>query len=224
MKNTPRAHLALIATTLIFGMHYSIAKSLMPDDFTPKQLIFMRLLGGMVIFWGFTRFFIREKVARKDLLKLALCGLTGFALNQALFYEGLNLTNPVEASLIHILNPIMVIVLASIVIREKFTWLKSGGIALGASGALILILYGRSVHFDGSHTLGNLLVFLNILFYAMYLVLIKPLIGKYHTTTILLQLPSAICCSRNVGIHRAGQHYGSEGHCSPADLFRSLCG
>jgi drug/metabolite transporter (DMT)-like permease len=41
------------------------------------------------------------------------------------------------------------------------------------------------VSFDGDHALGNILVFLNMVFYALYLVLIKPLIGKYHTTTIL---------------------------------------
>ncbi|HTX89047.1 MAG TPA: DMT family transporter, partial [Bacteroidales bacterium] len=32
---------------------------------------------------------------------------------------------------------------------------------------------------------GNLLVLLNMIFYAMYLVLIKPLAGKYHTSTIM---------------------------------------
>ena len=39
--------------------------------------------------------------------------------------------------------------------------------------------------FNGSHALGNMLIFLNMVCYALYLVLIKPLVGKYHTTTIL---------------------------------------
>jgi drug/metabolite transporter (DMT)-like permease len=185
MKNMQKAHLALLSTTLIFGFAYNIVKGLMPVMLSPMQLIFIRLLGGMVIFWLFQRLFVPEKVERKDLIMLAVCGMFGFALNQTLFYEGLNLTTPVDASLIHVLNPILVMVFASLFIGEKITWKKAAGIALGASGVLILVMYGSKVSFNGNHALGNILIFLNMVFYALYLVLIKPLIGKYHTTTIL---------------------------------------
>lgn len=185
MNNTQKAHLALLSTTLIFGLAYNIVKSLMPEMLSPMQLIFIRLLGGVIIFWLFQRLFVPEKVERKDLIMLAVCGMFGFALNQTLFYEGLNLSTPVDASLIHVLNPILVMVFASLLLGEKVTWKKSIGIALGASGVLILVLYGRIVSFNGSHAWGNLLIFLNMVFYALYLVLIKPLVGKYHTTTIL---------------------------------------
>ena len=153
--------------------------------FTPEQVIFIRLFAGAMFFWFFQKLFIREKVEKRDLLKLALCGMLGFALNQAFFYEGLNLTSPVDASLIHVLNPILVMVFAHLIIREKVTWLKIGGIAIGASGALILILYGRALDFEIHHTAGNLLVFFNMAFYALYLIMIKPLTQKYHTSTIL---------------------------------------
>ena len=112
-------------------------------------------------------------------------GMLGFALNQTLFYEGLNLSTPVDASLIHVLNPILVMVFATLIIGEKITWKKSGGIALGATGVLILILNGQQVSLNGDHALGNLLIFLNMVFYALYLVLLKPLVAKYHTATIL---------------------------------------
>lgn len=185
MKNTQKAHLALLSTTLIFGFAYNIVKGLMPVMLSPMQLIFIRLLGGVLIFWLFQRLFVPEKVERKDLIMLAVCGMFGFALNQTLFYEGLNLSTPVDASLIHVLNPIIVMVFASLILGEKVTWKKAGGIALGASGVLILVLYGRQVSFSGNHALGNILIFLNMVFYALYLILIKPLIKKYHTTTIL---------------------------------------
>jgi drug/metabolite transporter (DMT)-like permease len=162
-----------------------IAKSLMPVPFQPLQLLFMRSLGAMILFWVFQRWFIQEKVARKDLLMLALCGFFGFAANQALFYEGLNLTTPVDASIIHVTNPIFVMIFASILIHEKVTIVKIFGIALGASGALILILYGRMVNMSTNSFAGDILVMLNMLCYAMYLVLIKPIVGKYHSMTIL---------------------------------------
>jgi drug/metabolite transporter (DMT)-like permease len=185
MKSTQKAHLALFSTTLIFGFAYNIVKGLMPVMVSPMQLIFIRLLGSVVIFWLFQRLFVHEKVHRKDLIMLAICGMFGFALNQTLFYEGLNLSTPVDASLIHVLNPVLVMVFASLIIGEKVTWKKASGIALGATGVLILVLYGRQVSFNGNHALGNILIFLNMIFYALYLVLVKPLVAKYHTATIL---------------------------------------
>jgi drug/metabolite transporter (DMT)-like permease len=185
MSRTLKAHMAMLGTTLIFGMHYAIAKGLMPGYLQPMQLFFLRSLGGVMFFWVLQLFYPGEKVARKDLLMMAVCGLFGFALNQALFYEGLNLTTPVDASIIHVMNPIFVLVFASILIHEKVTWLKIAGIALGAGGALILILYGKKVNMSTDSFTGNILVMMNMLFYALYLVLLKPLTTKYHTMTIL---------------------------------------
>jgi drug/metabolite transporter (DMT)-like permease len=185
MNRTIKAHLALVTSTLIFGIHYSLAKGLMPGFLHPMQLLFVRMLGGLILFWLFQRLFVREKVERKDLLLMALCGLLGFALNQSFFYSGLNLTTPVDASLIHVLNPVLVMVFASIIIREKITWIKTGGIVLGACGALILILYGKTVSMSTNSFAGNIYVFLNMVFYAVYLVLVKPLAMKYHPATIL---------------------------------------
>ncbi len=185
MSKTIKAHISLLATTLIFGFHYAIAKGIMPVPLHPMQLLFLRLLGGVILFWIFQRLFVPEKVERKDLFILALCGLVGFALNQAFFYEGLNLTTPVDASIIHVLNPVFVLIFAGILIHEKVTWLKVVGVALGACGALILILYGKSFSTGTNSFAGNILVLLNMFFYALYLVLIKPMVGKYHTTTIL---------------------------------------
>jgi len=176
MTNTHKAHISLLITTLIFGFAYNIVKSLMPVVFSPMQLIFIRLLGGMIIYWIFQRLFVHEKVERRDLIMLAVCGMFGFALNQALFYEGLNITSPVDASLIHVLNPILVLVFASLLIGEKVTLKRATGILLGASGALILVLYGRIASFDRQHMAGNILIFANMVFYALYLVLIKPLV------------------------------------------------
>ena len=185
MSRIVKAHLSMLGVSVIFGLHYSIAKSMMPAYLTPLQMVFIRLLGAVILFWVFQKLFVREKVERRDLLMLALCGLIGFTLNISLFYAGLNLTTPVDASIIHVTNPIMVLVLASIIIREKVTFRKTGGILLGMSGALILILWGRHMEFGGQTTWGNIMVLLNMVCYSFYLVLLKPLLVKYHTVTIL---------------------------------------
>jgi len=185
ISTLPKAHLAMLGVTVIFGLHYSIAKSMMLEYLSPLQLVFIRLLGGALLFWAFQRLFVREKVERRDLLKLALCGLFGLTMNVGLFYVGLNYTTPVDASVIHVSNPILVLILASLMIKERVTTRKLLGIFLGMSGALVLILWGRHMQFGGQTAVGNILVTLNILFYSLYLVVIKPLVRKYHMATIL---------------------------------------
>ncbi|MCX6284762.1 MAG: EamA family transporter [Bacteroidetes bacterium] len=180
-----RAHLALLATAFIWGLNYTISKYLLTGIFTPLQLIFLRLLGGMICFYIFQKLFVHEKVARKDLIMLAFLGIIGFGLNQTLFYAGLAFTSPVDASILHVINPILVLIFSSLLIGEKVTFRKTGGILLGSSGALLLIFYSSGVSFSGNHALGNLMIILNMLCYALYLVLIKQLTGKYKTATIL---------------------------------------
>ena len=82
MNHTFKAHLALLTSTFIFGFAYNIVKGLMPAMLSPTQLIFIRLLGVAIIYWLFQQFFAPEKVERRDLLMLAVCGMLGFALNQ----------------------------------------------------------------------------------------------------------------------------------------------
>jgi drug/metabolite transporter (DMT)-like permease len=180
-----RAHLALLATAIIWGLNYTISKYLITGIFTPFQLIFLRLLGGVICFYIFQKLFVPEKVSRRDLVMFALLGILGFALNQTLFYVGLDYTTPVDASIIHVINPILVLIFSSIIIGEKVNLRKTGGIAFGSAGALLLIFYSSGLTFSGNHAMGNTMIVLNIVCYALYLVLIKPLVGKYHTATIL---------------------------------------
>jgi len=180
-----RAHMALLATAFIWGLNYAISKYLLTDIFTPLQLIFMRLAGGTLCFYIFQKMFVHEKVARKDLIMLAFLGIIGFGLNQTLFYAGMALTSPVDASILHVINPILVLIFSSLIIGEKVTFRKTGGIALGTAGALLLILYSSGLSISGNHAYGNMMIVANMIFYSLYLVLIKPLTGKYKTATIL---------------------------------------
>lgn len=171
--------------SLIFGGNYWVAKSLMPDILIPQQVIFLRVLGAGILFWAMSLFFPKEKVKAKDLLILFFAALLGVALNQSLFFEGLNRTTPVDASIIHVANPIIVLTLSAVFLGESINSKKITGIILGAAGALILILYGKELSFSSDHLFGNLLIFLNAMAYASYLVVVKPIIKKYNTYTVM---------------------------------------
>lgn len=151
----------------------------------PRGFILMRVISGVLLFSLFHFLFVRERIERKDIGKLILCGLTGVAINQMFFFMGLNLTTPINASLIMTTTPMLVIVASAILLRERITIQKVIGIALGATGAITLILYGQELSFSKDRILGDLMIFINATSYGIYLVLVRSLMKKYHPITIV---------------------------------------
>jgi drug/metabolite transporter (DMT)-like permease len=125
------------------------------------------------------------KIDRTDWMRFILCGLTGVAVNQVLFFEGLARTSPVHAALILTSNPLLVLVAAAFLIREKITGRKLFGILLGISGAVLLIIFGHEVSIGYGSTKGDIFILLNSMSYAFYLVLVKPLMKKYSPMLVV---------------------------------------
>ena len=169
---------------MIYGANYVIAKGVMPGYIAPSGFILLRALGATIVFWIIkTR--IREKIKTKDLVRLAFCGLFGVALNQLFFFNGLNLTSPVNSSIIMTLNPILVLVLSSVFIKERVTKTKVIGILLGMTGSVILS-YMSMGNISGTSSLtGDLFVLINAVSYGIYLVLVKPLMSRYKPITVI---------------------------------------
>jgi drug/metabolite transporter (DMT)-like permease len=180
-----KAHFSLFAAALIFGANYWISKDLMPDYFSPEQLLFFRMGGAFIMFYFFALFTVKEKVDRKDLWRIAIAGFFGTTLNQLLFFIGLNLTTPVDMAIIHVTSPIFVVSFAAILINEKISAVKISGIIMGTAGAVILILHHGEISFSSNTFSGNLMALLNTIAYAVYLVLIKPVMAKYHPVTVM---------------------------------------
>lgn len=185
MSKIAKAHLALIAANLIFGVTYAVAKQVMPVYLSPFALVFTRILGACMLFWLTSLFLNREKVERKDFPRVLLAALFGVAANQSVFLNGLNLTSPIDSSIIMTATPIIVLVVARILLKEPITVFKIIGIAAGATGAILLIVYSGRGGPGSGNPLGNSMIVANASFYAIFLVIIKPLLTKYHPVTMM---------------------------------------
>ena len=179
------AHLAILGANIIYGINYSVAKEIMPEYIGPFGFIFCRVAGALLLFWSFSFLFEKEKIIAKDWWRLAVCGLFGVASNQLMFFYGLNLTTPINAAIIMTCNPILVLIISALIIRERITVKKIGGIFLGISGALGLILYNNQLSISSTGFVGDLFIFLNATSYAIYLVLVKPLMRQYKPITVI---------------------------------------
>lgn len=177
------SHIYLLIVALIYGANYSISKWVMDDQhIDPLAFIFFRVLIASALF-GIVGFFYPEKIQKKDYKTLVLGGIFGVWINQTFFFYGLHLGSEVHAALLMLATPVLVLVIAFAVIREQITWIKVVGILLGLGGAWSLISHTGDSANQGS-IVGDLLVFINALSYAVYLVLVKKVSDKYHPVTI----------------------------------------
>jgi drug/metabolite transporter (DMT)-like permease len=177
------AHLALFAVNFIYGVNYVVAKGLMPGVIGASGFILLRVSGATLLFW---LLFLRRPVwvPPADLLRMLLCALFGVALNQLMFFHGLMRTSPVNASIIMVATPVLVLALSAYLLGERLTWMKLLGVTLGAGGALALVL-GGAADATAAGRAGDLFILVNATSYAVFLVLVKPLMRRYDAVTVM---------------------------------------
>ena len=178
-----KRNLALIGATivsLIYGMTFTIAKDVMPTYINPYGFIVLRVFGATVLFWIVSFFIKTEKIENQDFPRIIACAFFGVALNMLTFFKGLSYTSPISASVIMVSTPIIVLILSSIILKERMQKRKVFGIVLGLIGTAFLILYGKSVGNATNASLGNFLVFINAVSYGFYLITVRKLMDKYN--------------------------------------------
>jgi drug/metabolite transporter (DMT)-like permease len=178
--------LAASGATIIYGLNHTIAKNVMPTYITPFGFILLRVLGAAILFWLVSFLIKPEKIQKKDWPRLIACSFLGMVINMLAFFKGLELSTPVNSSVIITISPIIVFIFSAILLKEKIQFLKTIGIILGFMGAVILVLYTSKTGINAPNIpLGNVLFIVNSFAYGLYLVLVKPLIEKYNIITLL---------------------------------------
>ncbi|WP_370103919.1 DMT family transporter [Winogradskyella sp.] len=186
MNSRSFALFALFMVQLLYGLNYTIAKTVMNENYIkPFGFVLLRVAGATLLFWLMSLFLPKQKIDRKDFIKFFVAAVFGVVVNMLFFFKGLEFTSPIHASSIMIIVPIVILVLSAIFLNEKITPLKITGVVLGLIGALILTLYGKSARAGDNVPLGNLLIFLNAISYSIYVILIKKLTAKYHPFTFI---------------------------------------
>lgn len=150
----------------------------MPNPIGPNSFIVLRVVGACVLFW----LLLGKRITipdREDWWRFLVCAICGVATNQLLFFNGLSLTSPINAAIIMTSNPIMVMVISSVLLKQRITLLKLTGVLIGALGAILLLRMSATDLSHGSSWQGDLCILINSLSWAFYLVLVKPLMKKY---------------------------------------------
>ena len=186
MNNRYLSIIAALIATSIFGINHTITKNLMPYYISAQALLFCRVFGAFILFWLISFFDKSEKIESKDILRFIFCAIFGMSLNMISAIKGLELSTPINSSIISTISPIIVFIISVILIREKIIKSKVLGIILGFIGAFTLVLFNTKNSGDAQNIrLGNLLLLTNSICYAIYLVSVRKLATKYNTITIM---------------------------------------
>lgn len=169
---------------IIYAAGFSIIKEVTPEHISPAGFVAVRVIGATPLLW-ISGLFIRDKVDKADLTKLAVLSLFGVSINQSLFVKGMALTSPISGAIIMITSPLLVLVIGNLILKEKITLQRVSGILIGLGGAALLILTSTLSNGKEDNALGDLYIFINALSWGTFLVLVKPMMQKYHTITVL---------------------------------------
>lgn len=187
MRPRLTAHIALLLTNFFFAANFSAIKFLMNKSLVePFGLNVIRAGFTAILLWVF--FFFKKSsitIHRSDWPRFILCGITGIAINQLLFLKGLQLTYPIHAALLMLVTPVIITIAAAFFLNEPLTFSKWIGLATGITGAAILISSRKVGGSASSPVWGDILVIINAISYAVYFILVRPLMEKYPPVLIL---------------------------------------
>lgn len=184
-KDKWHGHIAILTTNIIFGLNTPIAKTIVPEWISPYALTLLRMSFASVIFWVISLFFQHEKVSGKDLGILFFGALFGLVGAQLSFANALVYTSPVTISIIAAMTPVVVMLLAALVLKEPITLKKAAGVLIGASGACLIIYQSAASSSQGTSFTGIILCCVNVLTYAIYLVITRPISQRYSAITLM---------------------------------------
>lgn len=201
-KDKIQGHLALLFANSAWGLMAPVSKGLLNIGLiSPLALSGLRMMGGALLFWLVSALMPssiaeKEHIEKGDFIKIFFASLLVIAANQMLVVHGMSFTGPVDAAVVCSTTPIFTLVLATIILRERLTSFRLGGVVLGFAAVLVFSLWGEPDNTMNvpNPALGNTLCLLAQMCGATYLVVFGKVISKYSPFTMMkwMMLMSAV--------------------------------
>lgn len=195
-KSTSWGILNLVLTFFLWGSVY-VAGKLGSTELPPFQITALRCTLAMPVLLLMARKHLRMPIRREDRKLFLAVGLLGYYLTFELVQLGVSLTGASVAALVNSFNPVAIMLLAALFLRERITPTKLLCLALAMAGTLIVA--------GGAHGQGELLGILSTLLatltWGTAAVCIRKLTARYPailvTTcgmalSLLLHIPTGI--------------------------------
>jgi drug/metabolite transporter (DMT)-like permease len=194
---TTRAHLSLLTVVVIWAGSFSVIKALLDDGVPASDIAILRYA---IAAPGFAFILWRAKglpgLTRGDAARVLVAGLLIVVGYHVFLNVGTRYTTSGIAALVVALAPAMTLVLAAAFGLDRIRARHVVGLAVAFVGAAIAVGLGSGNELSLASAKGPLIVLAAPLSFALYNVILKPLLGRYD----LLALTAATSLVGIVGL------------------------
>ena len=182
MRRVSSAELALLVTVVIWSLNFSAVKVGI-GEIAPLAFSVVRFTLGAAVTIAIVRW--REgplHFARRDWPLLVAAAIVGITVNQFTFVNALAATTAVNVALLVGTIAVWTSILAVLAGQERLDLRHWAGVLLGFAGVALIVVGGPSVAgggLGGGALVGDLLALGVAISWAVYSVLIRPLMQRY---------------------------------------------
>lgn len=174
-------HIVAFLTVAVWGTTFVWTKLLIINGLSPAQIFTLRFIIAYVLLTGFSLWRGRHKWLSdnwRDELTMIALGLTGGSMYFLTENESLRFTTATNTSLIVCSCPLFAMLIIALFYKsERFSRLQALGSLLALIGMAAVVLNGHFVlHLS---PLGDTLAFSACICWALYTLLMKPVMGRY---------------------------------------------
>jgi drug/metabolite transporter (DMT)-like permease len=192
-----RAHLSLLVVVVVWAGSFSVIKALLDDDVSASDIALLRYL---IAAPGFAYILWRARglpgLTRGDAVRVLAAGVL-IVVGYHLFLNiGEQHTTSGIAALVVALAPAMTLILAVILGLDRIRLRHVVGLAIAFVGVAIVVTFGSGNDLSLESAKGPLIVIGAPLAFALYNVILKPLLGRHD----LLALTAATSLVGIVGL------------------------
>src|SRR5512139_4065773 len=176
----------LIAASIWGGMY--VVSDAVLDVVPPATLVLTRYVIALPVLWFAARMSHTRGIQRADWPKLALTAFVGFGVSLLAQFAGTKLSTAAAGALITSATPAFIILFAWWILHERASGRQWLGLGIATLGVLIVSLLGDQPASEAATNplLGNLLLIVAAVSWALYSVLVKLNSLKYTALAITL--------------------------------------
>ena len=181
-----RAHLITLGAFVCFGLMSPLCKWAMAGGLVSGvSMACFRLCGAAALFWLASLAVPRQRIERGDWKHLVIMSLCGMGINQFCYVLGVQYTSPTNACVITTSTPVFTFVLSAVFLHAAVTLRRVAGLAIAATGALILILGSQVQGGRAGNPLGDAICLFSQFSVSFYFVFFSGVIQKYHPLVLM---------------------------------------
>ena len=175
---------------LLIGILFSgsyIAAKYATFDLGPLTTTLFRYFIALIFLSVITLHFKSKslKIKVNDWWKFVLLGIFGIIGYHFFFFTSLRYTTVANTGVINAFSPAVTGILAALFLKERLSKRNYFGVGLALFGVLVLVTKGNfSALLGMSFNLGDLLMLLSVISWAVYALIIKWMSRKYHSFTL----------------------------------------